>query len=92
MVLALKGIILLREEEQLSDLTFLLMIKYYEVSLKFCLNEEDRDILKNRFNEIFADYKIGEKLFEIDNLLQEMCPLGVKQIENLSKFDQRIKK
>ena len=68
------------------------MIKYYEVSLKFCLNEEDRDILKNRFNEIFADYKIGEMPFEIDNLLQEMCPLGVKQIENLSKFDQRIKK
>ena len=35
------------------------MVKYYENSLKFCLNQEDQNVLDKRFNELFADYKIG---------------------------------
>ena len=36
------------------------MMKYYEYSLKFCINQDDKNALDKRFNEVFADYKIGD--------------------------------
>ena len=61
--LAIKGVILLREEQlSVKDTqTFeMLMMKYYEYSLKFCLNQRDQNALDKRFNEVFADYKIED--------------------------------
>jgi hypothetical protein len=53
------------------------MVKYFELSLKYCLNMEDQNAMIKRFNELFADFVPG---FDIVNLAQEMSPLGFDQL------------
>ena len=53
------------------------MVKYFELSLKYCLNMEDQDAMIKRFNELFVDFEPG---FDIVSLAQEMSPLGFDQL------------
>ena len=43
------------------------MVKYFELSLKYCLNIEDQDTIIRRFNELFVDFEPG---FDIVNLAE----------------------
>ena len=71
LVLALRGLFLIREEEMLNkESKKLIMAKYYQVGLKFCLNEEDRLVLRSRFDEVFADFRLeNDRPFSVDAFL-----------------------
>lgn len=63
------------------------MVKYFELSLKYCLNIEDQDAIIRRFNELFVDFEPG---FDIVNLAEEMSPLGFHQLIKEKEKRQEI--
>ena len=71
---AIRSIDILKEEQQsINDpATFdMVCAKYYEYSVRYCLNKQDRDELKAKFKETLDG-------LDIDELVERVSPLGFK--------------
>ena len=85
---AIKGIMILRENP-IEDVETqkLVMFKYFELCLNFCLNSEDEFAVINRFNELFVDF---EPDFDILTMAKELSPMGFDQL--IKKKEKKVKK